>query len=77
MTNPRFTAGTVVVCDGCDKPTIPNLSLEDHDGMAWSCTTPTCDDFTGYEIEAEDLVACGCPEWVAERLVALIDGIPQ
>lgn len=70
---PRFALEDVVTCDGCGKPMLPNLSTEDEDGLGWSCTTFGCGDFAGEQIEAEDLVACGCPAWVAERLASLSD----
>lgn len=77
-----WTRETVLVCDGCNKPMIPNLSTwddgdgnPDDAGYGWSCTTYGCGDFTGGEIEAEDLVALGVPEWVAERIEALSNAV--
>ena len=70
---PVFTLFDVISCDHCKKPMFPNVSTHDEDGMAWNCTTPGCGDFTGDEIEAEDLIACGCPPWIAERMNALSD----
>lgn len=69
-----FTLEDVVVCD-CGCPMIPNISTLDEDGYAWSCTNGTCGNFTGGEIQAEDLIACGCPEWLAYRLEALADSL--
>lgn len=70
-----FTLDDCIVCDHCHKPMIPNLSTDEGDGegYGWSCTTYGCGDFTGEQIEAEDLVACGCPQWLAERMQALSD----
>ena len=70
---PVFTLFDVISCDHCKKPMFPNVSTHDEDGMAWNCTTPGCGDFTGDEIEAEDLIACGCPPWIAKRMNALSD----
>lgn len=67
----------VAVCDHCDKPMIPNVSTEDEDGMGWSCTTLECGDFTGDEIDADDLMRVGVPEWVAERMMALAEAVAE
>lgn len=69
-----FELKDVIVCD-CGEPMLPNLSTEDSEGMAWNCTNSSCRDFTGGEIEAEDLIACGVPEWVAHRIEALSDAL--
>jgi hypothetical protein len=70
-----WTEETVIKCDGCNQPMIPNLSTWDEEGCVWSCTTFNCSDFTGGEIEAEDLIAVGVPEWVAKRIHALADAV--
>lgn len=72
---PQWTRETVIVCDGCNRPMLPNVSTLDNEGCAWICLTPNCSDFTGDEIEVEDLTAVGVPEWVAELLAALFDKI--
>ena len=64
---------TVMVCDHCNQPMFPNLSLWDDDGCPWTCTTNDCPDWTGNELEAEDLVAVGCPPWIALRVAELAD----
>jgi len=69
-----WTEETVLVCDCCEKPMIPNISTwdeEDGGGCGWSCTTYDCSDFTGDEIETEDLEALGVPYWIAERMAGL------
>jgi hypothetical protein len=63
----------VLTCDHCNEPLIANLSTEDEEGYGWICTTQDCPDFTGFEIEAEDLIACGCPPWLAQRIEHLAD----
>ena len=45
----------------------------DEEGFAWICTTSRCSEFTGGEIETEDLEALGVPSWIAERVSALAD----
>lgn len=59
----------------CGKPMIPNISTGDEDGYGWICTNRQCGDWTGGEIEAEDLIVCGCPRWLAERIEALADAV--
>lgn len=73
---------TVMDCDRCEKPMFPNLSTWEDDleepefsGCAWSCTTYGCAEFTGGEIEAEDLEALGVPAWIAERIEALSNAV--
>ena len=66
-----WTEDTVCVCDPCGSPMIPNVSTMDEEGCAWSCTTYGCPDFTGDEIETEDLEALGVPTWIADRFAAL------
>lgn len=70
----EFDMSNVVICT-CEKPMIPNLSTGDEDGYGWTCTTLWCGEWAGGEIEAEDLIACGCPEWLARRIEALSDAI--
>jgi hypothetical protein len=70
----QFNLEDVLICI-CGKPMIPNISTGDEDGYGWSCTNHFCKDWTGGEIEAEDLIACGCPEWLAERIEALSDAM--
>lgn len=65
----------VYTCDGCEEPMIANISTGDNDGYGWICTTGNCPEFSGGEIEAEDLIAVGVPEWVAKRIEALADYI--
>jgi hypothetical protein len=74
-TDLQWTRETVIECDGCNKPMIPNVSTMDEDGCGWSCTTYGCGDFTGSEIEAEDLIALGVPAWVAERMESLSNAL--
>jgi len=74
---PIFKEEDVLICDECGKPTFPNLSLGDEDGYAWSCTTLGCPDYFANEIEAEDLIAVGVPEWVAERIADLIEKLTE
>jgi hypothetical protein len=74
--NDTFTLATVIVCT-CGEPMIPNISTCDADGYGWSCTNLSCGDFAGGEIEADDLIACGCPEWLARRIEALSDAISE
>lgn len=64
---------TVMVCDSCKKPMFPNLSTWDDDGCVWICTTPDCSEWSGGELEPEDLVAVGCPPWIALRVAELAD----
>lgn len=71
----RWTLETVVECDHCHKPMFPNVSLEDEDGVPWNCMTYGCGDWSGGEIEAEDLEALGVPTWIAERIAALSDAV--
>jgi hypothetical protein len=73
MSDRTWTLETVIKCDHCSKPMIPNQSTWDEDGCAWICTTFGCPYFAGEEIEPEDLEAVGVPEWVAERIAALAD----
>jgi len=69
-----WTSESVIVCDGCNSPMLPNLSTwEDSDGCGWICTDGDCSNFTGGEIEAEDLEALGVPAWIAARVAALAD----
>jgi hypothetical protein len=75
MTDLTWTKETVLVCDHCNEPMLPNVSTWDEEGCAWICTTYDCPDWAGDEIESEDLIAIGCPEWVAERLTALSDAV--
>jgi hypothetical protein len=72
----KFTLATVIVCT-CGEPMIPNISTGDDDGYGWSCTNLSCGDFAGGEIEADDLIACGCPEWLARRIEALSDAVSE
>ena len=69
----NWTIETVLVCAHCHKPMLPNVSTWDEEGCAWICTTSGCPDFTGDEIETEDLEALGVPSWIAERVAALAD----
>lgn len=69
-----WTRDTVVTCI-CDQPMFPNISTGDEEGFGWSCTTIGCGDYTANEIQAEDLVAVGVPEWVANRLVTFIESV--
>jgi hypothetical protein len=75
----EYTADSVLVCDTCNSRMIPNISTDDGDGegCGWTCTSPTCSEYAGSELEVEDLVACGCPAWLADRLVAIIDGVHE
>lgn len=76
---PLFTRDQLVTCEECGSPMLPNLSTEDEDGYGWACVNVTCADgrHEADEVEAEDLVAVGVPEWLAilveraiERLAA-------
>lgn len=70
-----WTLETVIVCDGCNKPMFPNLSTWDDEGCAWICTTALCGDWSGSEIEAEDLIAVGVEPWIADRIEALANAL--
>ena len=69
-----FNVEHINICD-CGYPTIPNISTGDEDGYVWICTNFRCGDWAGGEIEAEDLIVCGCPRWLAERIEALADAV--
>lgn len=69
-----FNRESVITCI-CGEGMFPNISTEDEEGYGWSCTTLDCGDYTANEIEPEDLVAVGVPEWVAIRLVTLIEDL--
>lgn len=71
-----FTLATVIVCT-CGEPMIPNVSTGDNDGYGWICTNFGCGDWAGGEIETDDLIACGCPEWLAIRIAALSDAVSE
>lgn len=71
----EWTLETVIVCDQCNKPMFPNLSTWDEEGCAWICTTSHCRDWTGSELEAEDLIAVGVEPWIADRIEALANAI--
>lgn len=73
----KFTETTVAYCDHCLHPMTPNISTGDEEGFGWTCYTFDCPDYNGTEVEVEDLTACGCPEWLAERLVTLIDSLAE
>jgi hypothetical protein len=64
---------TVIVCDECNAPMLPNVSTMDEEGCGWICLSFACDDYTGDELESDDLVAVGVPEWVARRVCGLVD----
>jgi hypothetical protein len=53
----------------------PNISTGDEEGYGWSCTTIGCGDYSAPEIDAEDFIAVGVPEWVANRLVTFIQSV--
>lgn len=74
----------LMVCEGCDKVMLPNLSTWDSapldddgtvEGCGWICTTYGCREWSGYELEVEDLTVLGVPEWLANRIVELADTI--
>jgi hypothetical protein len=71
----EWTEDTVIVCDHCDQKMFPNISTWDDEGCGWNCTTYGCGDWSGGEIEAEDLVVLGVPYWIAERIESLSDAI--
>ena len=71
----EWNEDTVVDCDYCEKVMFPNISTWDDEGCAWNCMTYGCSEFTGGEIEAEDLEALGVPHWIAERIEALSNAI--
>ena len=74
----NWTLETVIVCDGCSKPMFPNISTwddEDGGGCGWNCMTYGCGDWSGGEIQAEDLIALGVEPWIADRIEALSDAI--
>jgi hypothetical protein len=74
----EWTEDTVIVCAHCDQKMFPNISTwdyEDGGGCAWNCMTYGCGDWSGSEIEAEDLVALGVPYWIAERVEALSNAV--
>lgn len=69
-------------CSGCSKVMIPNLSTWDSapfdddgtvEGCGWICTTSGCREWSGFEIEVEDLTVLGVPEWLADRIVEIAD----
>jgi hypothetical protein len=70
-----WTLETVVKCDECNCPMLPNVSTWDSEGCAWICATPSCGDYSGDELDADDLTAVGVPEWVAVWLVAHIENL--
>ena len=70
-----WTRETVIECDNCHAPMLPNVSTWDSEGCAWICVTPSCGDYTGDELETEDLTAVGVPEWVAGWLMAHIENL--
>ena len=72
----RFTRATVCECN-CGAPMFPNISTGDEDGYGWTCTVISCGDYTAPELEPEDLVAVGVPEWVAINLVTLIESLTE
>ena len=77
-----WTLETVIKCDHCGEPMIPNVSGWEQDedgewGCDWNCTTYDCGDWGGSGISAEDLVALGCPAWLAERMEALADAVRE
>lgn len=71
MKNPKWDRKSVVTCELCNQPMLPNVSTLDEDGCLWICPTPKCE-YQISELEAEDLIAVGCPPWVAEMLTDLI-----
>jgi hypothetical protein len=73
----EWTEDTVIVCYHCDQKMFPNISTWDDEGCAWNCTTYGCGDWSGSEIEAEDLVVLGVPYWIAERIESLSDAISE
>lgn len=70
-----WTRDTVVICDSCNAPMLPNVSTLDSDGCAWLCATPNCADYSGDELEIEDLTAVGVPEWVAVWVANLAESL--
>jgi hypothetical protein len=70
-----WTADTVVLCDGCGQPMLPNVSTLDDEGCAWICLTLGCSDYTAEELEFEDLTAVGVPYWVANQITKLIESL--
>ena len=73
----EWTRDTVMVCDSCQEPMFPNLSTWDDDGCVWICTTAECSEWSGSELEAEDLVAVGCPPWIALRVIDLTENLKE
>lgn len=73
----KFNAKTVAVCDHCLQPMTPNISTGDEDGYGWTCYTIDCPDYNGTEVEPEDLIACGCPDWLANLLVGYIESLTE
>ena len=70
-----WTRDTVIVCDACKEPMLPNLSTWDEEGCVWICLTVGCSDYTAEELDIEDLTAVGVPEWVASRIVGLVESL--
>jgi hypothetical protein len=69
-----WTVETVIKCDECNCPMLPNVSTWDSDGCAWICATPDCAANTVSELEPEDLIAVGVPAWVAYWVAGVVDG---
>ena len=69
-----WTRETVIMCDECNCPMLPNVSTWDSDGCAWICATPDCADNTVSELEPEDLIAVGVPAWVAVWVAGIAGG---
>jgi hypothetical protein len=72
----KFNFYTVAEC-GCGEPMFPNISTGDEEGYGWICTVIDCGDYTAPELEPEDLIAVGVPEWVANNLVSLIESLTE
>jgi hypothetical protein len=68
-----WTRDTVVLCDPCGQPMLPNVSTLDGEGCAWICLTVGCADYTAEELEFEDLTAVGVPYWVANQIASLVE----
>lgn len=66
-----------VVCDSCGNPMIPNVSTLDDEGCGWICIDPRCPECHADELEAEDLIECGVPEYLARQLACLVDFYEQ
>jgi hypothetical protein len=78
ITSPEsFGESDALVCDACGERMLPNVSTWDADGCAWICTNGDCSDFSGDELDMDDLLAVGVPAWVAVVIESLADYVRE